>query len=307
MFSNRKMRIREKFSPDDFKDVYATARMAHTGQKRRSGEDYFTHPSEVRNIVRNFYPEDKISQLAALLHDTLEDAPGDTVSSVEEMEGFIRGSISQPDVADEVIRVVRALTHEKGGDYTSYVAQLMTDQPALRVKLADMVHNLSSSPGPRQKQKYRTAIEAISAHTDGQPPRGISKSHWEKLFALTEAKMKNINNKNLRAMIRDILIQETLGPNIPDVVGTVTGVQGEDLRQILHISQSVVDRGGYLLQIATALQDRGFEADLIFSGVLAVGDKSNPEKFFVGKSSAFDIDSNEEVYQVGPYVIGRNQ
>ena len=101
------------FSSDDFKDVYATARMAHMGQMRRDGKEYFSHPSEVRNIVRRFYPKDYISQMAALLHDSLEDAPGLTVDSVEEMEGFIRGSISNPDVGDEVLRVVRAVTHEK--------------------------------------------------------------------------------------------------------------------------------------------------------------------------------------------------
>ena len=38
--------ILEKFNQEDFKDVYSTAQMAHMGQKRRSGEDYFTHPSE---------------------------------------------------------------------------------------------------------------------------------------------------------------------------------------------------------------------------------------------------------------------
>ena len=85
-------KVEEKFSPDDFKDVYNTARMAHVGQTRRDGSEYFSHPSEVRNITAKFYPKDRVAQLAALLHDSLEDAPGSTVSSEEEMEEFIRGS-----------------------------------------------------------------------------------------------------------------------------------------------------------------------------------------------------------------------
>jgi len=209
--------IRERFAADDFRDVYATAQMAHVGQKRRSGEDYFMHPSEVRNIVSRFYPNDRVSQLAALLHDTLEDAPGSTVESPEEMEEFIRGSISDPAAGEEVIRVVRALTHEKGGDYLSYVVDLMGDQPALRVKLADMVHNLSSNPSPKQKIKYRSAIDALSQQTGGTPPAGISSDHWDQLFFLTEGRKLRTTIGDLRRRISEAL---ELDLDVGDIVLT---------------------------------------------------------------------------------------
>ncbi len=176
--------VKEKFSPDDFKDVYNTARMAHVGQTRRDGSEYFSHPSEVRNIARKFYPKDNVVQMAALLHDSLEDAPGSTVSSVEEMEEFIKGSIQDPAAGDEVIRVVRALTHEKGGDYLSYVVGLLGDVPTLRVKLSDMVHNLTDNPSPKQKVKYKSALDAIAQKTGGKAPRGISDKHWNTLTSL---------------------------------------------------------------------------------------------------------------------------
>ena len=38
----------------DVEDVYATSRLAHLGQKRRSGEDYFTHPKDVANLIKIF-------------------------------------------------------------------------------------------------------------------------------------------------------------------------------------------------------------------------------------------------------------
>jgi len=194
----------KKFSSEDFKDVYNTARMAHVGQTRRDGSEYFSHPSEVRNIARGFYPQDNVVQMAALLHDSLEDAPGLTMSSTEEMEDFIRGSIQNQGSADEVIRIVRALTHEKGGSYTDYVLGLLGDEPTLRVKLADMVHNLSDAPSPKQKAKYRTALDAISSQTGGRAPTGISNNHWEKLLMLTE----NRETKLLRLAIRQIISEE---------------------------------------------------------------------------------------------------
>ncbi len=203
--SRRQIRriILERFSTDDFKDVYATAQMAHMGQTRRDGSEYFTHPSEVRDIAQGFYPEDQVVQMAALLHDSLEDAPGSTVQSVEEMEEFIKGSIQDPEAGEEVIRVVRALTHEKGADYTSYVMGLVNDTPALRVKLADMVHNLSDAPRPKQKMKYKSALDAIGEQTGGGPPAGISDNHWNQLYSLVEGKKMRLTESELRLIIRE--------------------------------------------------------------------------------------------------------
>ena len=203
--------IRERFSSDDFRDVYHTAQMAHMGQKRRSGEDYFSHPSEVRNIVRKLYPQDKVSQLAALLHDSIEDAPGSTVSSPEEMEEFIRGSIGDPAAGEEIVRVVNALTHEKGGDYHSYVVSLIGDEPALRVKLADMVHNLSSSPSEKQRVKYQGALNALAIAAGGIPA-GISGAHWDKLTKLSEGRQMRVTKKQLRRIIREeVILLEGMG------------------------------------------------------------------------------------------------
>ena len=190
-----------QFTNDDFRDVYATARMAHVGQKRRSGEDYFTHPSEVRNIVRKFYPKDYAAQMAALLHDSLEDAPGNTVETIEEMEEFIRGSIQNPESGQIVIDTVKALTHTKNAPYADYVVGLLNNPLALKVKLADMVHNLSSTPTPRQKAKYAKSIEMLSDAAGGLPT-GISTKHWETLTSLAETEELT----ELRKIIREYLL-----------------------------------------------------------------------------------------------------
>ena len=188
------------FTKEDFEDVYSTARMAHVGQKRRSGAEYFTHPSEVRNIVRRYYPDDYAAQMVALLHDSLEDAPGSTVDSIEEMESFILGSIGDPAAGLEVIDAVRSLTHDKGTDYGSYVVSLLGNPLALRVKLSDMFHNLSSSPSPRQKKKYEDAL-AIASDTAGGVPADINPHHWDDLTSLAETSDK----RALRLLIREYM------------------------------------------------------------------------------------------------------
>lgn len=210
-----------EMSEDDYKDTVASAEMAHHGQKRRSGEDYITHPKEVSAIVDRLYPGDDLASLVALLHDTLEDAPSlGTVHDTEEMKTFIRGSIGDEQAAEEVIEAVERLTHEPGGDYSSYVQGLLDNKLALRVKLADMLHNLSASPSPKQALKYKGALEALSTAAGNIKPKGISPLHWKLLMKLTSSSTPvvestvKVNMVVIKEHIRK-LVREQLDPD-PD-------------------------------------------------------------------------------------------
>src|SRR5690349_10163911 len=48
------------------------AKMAHTGQKRKSGEEFVNHPLEVAKILAS-WKLDTTSIVSGLLHDTVED------------------------------------------------------------------------------------------------------------------------------------------------------------------------------------------------------------------------------------------
>ncbi len=52
--------------------AYAVAERAHEGQKRRSGDDYITHPLAVTTILAELGMT-PTTLAAALLHDTVED------------------------------------------------------------------------------------------------------------------------------------------------------------------------------------------------------------------------------------------
>jgi len=171
----------------DFVNTYKTAQQAHRDQKRRSGEDYFEHPKAVRNIVAKMYPADRVAQLAALLHDTLEDyEKGGVYQSEEEVIDAITAGIEDPSETDQVLATVQALTHGPGVSYNSYLVDLAQNETALRVKLADMLHNSMSSPSDRQKNKYRTAFGELLVHFNGSLP-GISQKHIDALNSVLQA------------------------------------------------------------------------------------------------------------------------
>jgi GTP pyrophosphokinase len=54
--------------------AFEVARTAHTGQLRKSGEDYITHPVAVTQILAEL-GLNEVTLIASLLHDTVEDTP----------------------------------------------------------------------------------------------------------------------------------------------------------------------------------------------------------------------------------------
>ena len=195
-----------RFSKEDFEDVYATARMAHMGQKRRSGQDYLSHPSAVRNLARRYYPSDKEAQLVALLHDTLEDGPRvGNVSSKEEMRAWIRASVADQSAAKEILDSVEMLTHEEGIRYDVYLSSLLGNPLAIRVKLLDMLHNLTTSPTERQANKYKSALGMLEDVANGLPP-SISRKHWSDLKLALEAVTES-NTADIRMLIRELMFE----------------------------------------------------------------------------------------------------
>ena len=190
----------EYLTQADVEDIHSTAQLAHLGQKRRSGEEYFTHPEEVASIVKDLYPGDQHAYLVALLHDTLEDAESVGNVTIKELEEMISGSIADPSEFNVIMTAVRSLTHSKNQPYTDYLLSLASSPLALRVKLADMLHNLSSSPSDRQIQKYGNALDALE-DAEGDTPPGVSPAHMSRLHQV-------VGESRLRTFVRCLLMTE---------------------------------------------------------------------------------------------------
>jgi hypothetical protein len=73
-----------------------------------------------------------------------------------------------------------------------------------------------------------------------------------------------------------------------------------EMDQVEDIALTVIEQGGQLMQIATALKDQAFDAR-VMSGVLVIGDD-----YFIGKPDKFDISPDEEFREIGPYVLGHS-
>ena len=124
------------------------ATKAHTGQSRNDGvTPYISHSQKVVSLL---YGID--AKVIGWLHDVLEDTP-----------------LTEQDLLDEGIQAtyvsaVSLLTKEKGQVYSSYIEELKDcEHPIIiRVKIADIVANLTDKPSANQIIKYTEALTSLS-------------------------------------------------------------------------------------------------------------------------------------------------
>lgn len=146
----------QKHHPGDsyllVKKAYEFAESAHRGQVRKSGEPYFMHPVSVASILTDLMI-DAPSIAAGFLHDTVEDCPSITLSTIEKEFG------------PEVTQLVDGVTKLKKLDFTNREEQkaeslrkmilaMSKDIRVVIIKLADRLHNMRTlrfQPEDRQK------------------------------------------------------------------------------------------------------------------------------------------------------------
>lgn len=118
------------------------AEKAHQGQVDKGGRPYIEHPLYVsKQLVTE---EEKV---VAILHDVCEDSDI-TLQDLKE-SGFPLSILSAVD----------AITKRDCEDYSGYLERLGENKLAVKVKLADMMHNSDISRIPTPSEKDRQRIE----------------------------------------------------------------------------------------------------------------------------------------------------
>ena len=149
--------------------AYKMAELHHTGQKRKSGEEYITHPLAVARILADL-GSGPATIAAALLHDTVED----TSYSIEQL---------QVDFGDEVALLVDGVTKldkVKFGDSAQsetmrkMVVAMSKDVRVLVIKLADRLHNARTWGFVNPEQAKRKAQETLEIYAPLAHRLGIS-------------------------------------------------------------------------------------------------------------------------------------
>ncbi len=119
--------------------AYVFSLKAHGGQKRASGDPYFSHPVEVAGILTDIHL-DTDSIVTALLHDTVED----TVATLPQIEDLFGKGVAR--LVDGVTKLsqLEQLSPDarQAENFRKLLLATSDDIRVLLVKLADRLHNM---------------------------------------------------------------------------------------------------------------------------------------------------------------------
>ncbi len=142
--------------------AYQYSYLAHSGQKRRSGEDYIMHPVSVACIAATLHL-DAPSIQAALLHDVVEDT---TVSFADIKKEF----------GPQVAKLVEGLskldriqfddaTEAQAENFRKMLLAMSQDVRVILVKLADRLHNMETLEHLKPEKQLRIAQETLDIYS----------------------------------------------------------------------------------------------------------------------------------------------
>jgi GTP pyrophosphokinase len=225
----------------------------HADQRRRSGEDFITHPVGVAKICAGMRLDTE-TLCAALLHDTVED----TSASLDEVE---------EEFGEEICRLVDGVTKLTGitfqsrddrqaENYRKMMVAMAQDIRVILIKLADRLHNMRTVEGlPKQKQ-HEKAKETLEIFAPLAHRLGIHAIKWE-LEDLAFAALHPRKYREIKSLVSQQRVERE------DYVARA----GRYLRQELQdvgIEAEISGRAKHFYSIYTKMTRKGREFNEIY-------------------------------------------
>jgi GTP pyrophosphokinase len=152
--------------------AYEYSHRAHEGQKRKSGDPYFTHPVSVAGILTDLRL-DTASVCAGLLHDVVEDTPA-TLQDIDREFG--------PEVAQLVDGVTKlsqisftSKADRQAENFRKMVVAMARDIRVLLVKLCDRLDNMRTLDHMSAEAQERIARETMDIYAPLANRLGMSR------------------------------------------------------------------------------------------------------------------------------------
>ncbi|MBR6088954.1 MAG: bifunctional (p)ppGpp synthetase/guanosine-3',5'-bis(diphosphate) 3'-pyrophosphohydrolase, partial [Anaerolineaceae bacterium] len=189
---------------DLIEKAYYFAEKAHEGQKRASGEPYFTHCVAVALILLEMKVQSMVVA-AALLHDTIEDTPVTTdditrefgaeicslVDGVTKLTNLpntnrIGGPVGQdpdnPEQPEQPLNENQKAQQKKelkNATLRKTLVAMTKDIRVMIIKLADRLHNMRTLSYTSEEKQKRIATETLEIYAPIANVLGIWRIKWE--------------------------------------------------------------------------------------------------------------------------------
>ena len=163
----------------DTKRLYAAfqyADSAHSGQLRKDGSPYITHPLAVAEIVAEL-ELDTDSIIAALLHDCIEDT-GATHEDVAKLFGA-----PVADLVEGVTKLTRVQYTSKEEEQMENLRKMLMamakDIRVILIKICDRLHNMRTMEYQTPRKQREKALETMEIYAPIAHRLGMQRIKWE--------------------------------------------------------------------------------------------------------------------------------
>ncbi|WP_238173965.1 RelA/SpoT family protein [Kribbella kalugense] len=226
--------------------AYRTAEKYHTGQLRKSGDAYITHPLAVATILAELGMTAP-TLCAAVLHDTVEDTP----YTVDELTRDFGEEIAM--LVDGVTKLDKVKYGESAQAETirKMVVAMSKDIRVLVIKLADRLHNMRTLGFLRQEKQERIARETLEIYAPLAHRLGMNTIKWE----LEDLAFSTLHPKVYDEIVR--LVAER-APSRDEYLASVIDQVHEDLRAA-KVKATVTGRPKHYYSIYQKMIVRGRE------------------------------------------------
>lgn len=160
------------------KNAYFFSLGAHSGQFRKTGEPYISHPVAVASILCELHL-DAVTLAAALLHDVVEDT---TISKEEIGERF---GVSVAELVDGVSKLdkieFQTQADAQAENFRKMLLAMAQDVRVILIKLADRLHNMRTLEVMRPEKQRRIARETLEIYAPIAHRLGLNSIYQELL------------------------------------------------------------------------------------------------------------------------------
>jgi GTP pyrophosphokinase len=233
--------------------AFAFACDRHADQRRKSGEDFITHPLGVAKICAGMRLDTE-TLCAALLHDTVED----TAASLDEVRAAFGDQVAG--LVDGVTKLT-GITFEsrderQAENYRKMMIAMATDVRVILIKLADRLHNMRTLGAlPKQKQISK-ARETLEIYAPLAHRLGIHAIKWE----LEDLAFATLHPRKYEE-IKELVAQQRAERE--DYVQRAGGFLREELEKV-GIEAEISGRAKHFYSIYTKMTKKGREFNEIF-------------------------------------------
>ncbi len=254
--------------------AYSYAEQMHSGQKRASGEPYFTHPCAVAEILIDL-GLDTPTVAAAFLHDVVEDTPA---TEDDILKRFGKEIMTLVDGVTKLDKI-HFQTHEEedAENFRKIFVAMANDVRVIIIKLADRLHNMRSLNYLSTERQQRISRETLEIFTPLAGRLGISQIKCE----LEDLCLKYLDPEAYEFLVKNIHQKlEERKSFVEFVVNEIKEILKES-----GIKGEVIGRPKHFYSIYRKMKNQGKSLDQIYdlTAVRVIVDKTDECYEIMGK------------------------